>query len=588
MRWKWYALVGITTFAFYLWICRPLIASYFPTTDDIAIDAASTQIGGQIHPSVWFTQGFEDYFRPYAEWGSRPSNFFRPLFNALFWSYYQIFGTHWAYQLVFGYLVHALAVSLSAYLAIAVFGLTRPVASLSTLIAALNPACWSLYPDTFAIPPVAQFPAYQTEIICGALMLAAFLAFIRCRFVLFAIATTLALFLKETALTIPIAALAMTGVWITPERGRSVRNFLWLAMPLALWFIIRLKVFEYGFSSFVMMSGKPLSWLTQPIRNTLIWPTGLYISALGQTAAALRMHEWNIVSAQAFELGANTAWWAAIALAVVQTLRQYGRGWFVTAPAPWVAGLVFAGSNLALLVALQETHLRYGYLWFALGPAAVFGVLSRRRAGMALSAALALALAVPQLWSIRSALSDDSVRNYSLVKRAARQLTSLLASLPSGVSTVYLIDDMAVHVVAPKYMAKFSGYQGRLQLVNSIRPVPHCSPVAQTAPRYRLTSQGDMTVLEYSVPTCFEPYFGLPPLALIAPDNSVQRGPWMTYQFPELSVADRSATAQYGVGRTWRVSSHDPICMVMGACVWIGLDEHSGQYYQLDDATRVD
>jgi hypothetical protein len=588
MDWKRYALLGIATFGFYLWICRPLIAAYYPTTDEIAIEAASTPIGGPIHPSSWFTQGFQDYFHPYAEWESRPSNFFRPIFNALFWIYYQVFGAHWAYQLVFGYLVHALAVSLSAYLAIAVFGLTRSAATLSILIAALNPACWSLYPDTFAIPPVAQFPAYQTEIICGTLVLAAFMAFIRGRFALFALATTLALFLKETALTIPIAALALPGVWIAPDRSRSVRNFLWLATPLAAWLLIKLSVFEHGFSSFVMTSSKPLSWLTQPIRNTLLWPTGLYTSALGQTRSALQMHEWNIVSVHALELGINTAWWAAIALAVLHGIRRYGRCWSVAAPAPWVAALVFAGSNLALVVALQESHLRYGYLWFVLGPAPVLSVLSRRRGGIAMSAALGLGLALPQLYSIRNALSDDSVSDYVRVKQAARQLTSLLGSLPSGVSIAYLIDDMVVQIPTPKYMAKFSGYQGRLLLVNSIRPVPHCTASAQTAPRYRLIIRGDMTELAYSPPTCFEPYFGLPPLALIGPDNRVQRGPWMTYEFPQLSVGNRSATAGYGVGQAWSVSSRDPACLVKGACVWIGFDEHSGNYYQLGDATRVD
>ncbi len=274
-------------FALYLWVCSPLIAGYFPTTDEIAIEAASSQIGGPIHASDWFTHGFEDYFRPYAEWGSRPSNFFRPLFNGLFWSYYQIFGTHWAYQLVIGYLVHALAVTLSAYVALAVLGVTRTAAAWSIAIATLNPACWALYPDTFTIPPVVQFPAYQTEIVCGALMLGAFLAFVRGRFALFALVATLALFLKETALTIPIAALAMPGAWAGPDRGRSIRHFCWLAMPLAAWLLVKLTVFDYGFSSFVMSSSKPLSWLTQPLRNTLLWPTGLYTDALGQTLSSV-------------------------------------------------------------------------------------------------------------------------------------------------------------------------------------------------------------------------------------------------------------------------------------------------------------
>ena len=579
--WKWYLLIGTAAFSFQLWLCKPLIASYFPTTDEIAIEAASTPVGGQIHPSAWFTQGFQDYFRPYAEWGSRPSNFFRPLFNALFWTYYQTFGTHWAYQLVFGYLVHALVVSLSAYLALGILGLTKPFAALAILIAALNPACWSLYPDTFAIPPLIQFPAYQTEILCAALIIAAFLAFIRSQFVLFAIAATLALLLKETALTVPIAALALVGVWRRREASASLRNGLWLAMPLIVWVVIKLTIFEHGFSSFVMTSNKPLSWLTQPIRNTLLWPTGLYTAAIGQSLAALRMHQWRVVATHALELGINLIWWGAIALAILQTLRSYARRWFITAPEPWVAGLVFAGSNLALLIALQETHLRYGYLWFALGPAPVFSILSHRRGGIALATVLGLGLLVPQLGSVRDALSADSINNYRLVKQSARQLTSLLGNLPPAVDTVYLIDDMVVQVPTPSYMAKFADFRGRIVLINGVRPMAHCTPTAQAAPRYQLARRGDQTLLAYSAPACFERYFGLPPLALIGHDNTVQRGTWMTYNYPELSATPRSPTEEYSVGHSWSVTFSDPVCRTEGACIWLGFDERRGQYHEL-------
>ncbi len=588
MHWSRYALVGVATFAAYLWLCKPLIADYFPTTDEIAIEAASTPIGGPIHAAAWLTDGFQDYFRPYEEWGSRPSNFFRPLFNALFWIYYQLFGQHWAYQLVFGYLVHALAVAFAAYLAIAVCRVPRGAAVLATLIAALNPAVWALYPDTFAIPPVVQFPAYQTEILCGALVLMAFLAFVRRRFAIFAVAATLALFLKETALTIPIAALAIPGVWLERERSRAIRNFLWLGSPLAAWLLVKLLIFEHGFSSFVMTAAKSWSWLTQPIRNTLLWPTGLYTAPLGQTAAALRNHDWQTVAVHGLQLGINIGWWAAIGLALVLVIKRFGRAWLTAAPDPWVVALVFAGSNLALLIALQESHLRYGYVWFALGPAPVLGVLWRARAGIALSIVLGLGLALPQVASISNALSADSLSDYRLVKNAARQLAGLLGSLPAGVGTAYLVDDVAVQIPTPKYMAKFSGYRGRLLLVNSIRPLPHCADPHRDPPRYRLASQGDTTVLEYSAPACFEPYFGLPPLALMDPQHRVPRGPWMSYEYPQLSIEGRSALAEYDPGRNWKVSSRDPACANPGACAWIGFDEHADRYYRLDDATRPD
>jgi hypothetical protein len=579
-NWHWYALLWLSSFALYLWLCAPLIAHYYPTTDDIAIEAASTSLGGPIHPWDWIVHGFGDYFQPYPEWQSRPSNFFRPLFNAVFWGYYQVFGLHWSYQLVAGYLVHALAATLAAYLAVAVLGLSRIAALVAISIAILNPACWAIYPDTFAIPPVLQFPAYQIEILCALVMLLAFLAFVRSRFVLFAVCATLALLLKETALTLPIAALALSGVWLSSEPRRSVRNFLWLAAPLLIWLLIKLTLFQHGFSSFVMSSSKPWAWLTQPIRNALLWPTGLYTSALAQTAGALRHHHWGSIARYFSELGINTAWWLGIGVALLQIARRYGKRWLRTVPEAWVMALVFAGSNLLLLIALQETHLRYGYFWFALGPAALLQALARYR-GATLMSLLGLGVLAIPIASISSTLSADSIHNYRLVKHAAQQLTALLATLPVDVDTVYLVDDIVVQIPSPKYMAKFSGYHGQIVLVNSIRPLPHCAVPPSAKQRYRLSVVGGATLLSYNAPACFEPYFGLPPLARIGGDNSVARGPWMTYTYPELAVERRSATADYSVGDAWTLRSTEPSCAMKGACVWLGFDDIAGEYFEI-------
>jgi hypothetical protein len=291
----------------------------------------------------------------------------------------------------------------------------------------------------------------------------------------------------------------------------------------------------------------------------------------------VRHGDWSTIAKHLAEIGINTAWWCGIGLALVQIARRYGRDWLRSSPPPWVTALVFAGSNLALLIALQETHLRYGYLWFALGPAALFAALAGIR-GAALAPLLGLGLLAPQIAAIGATFSPDSMHNYRLVKQAARQLTGLLGSLPAAVTTVYLVDDMVVQIPTPNYMAKFSGYRGRLILVNSIRPLPHCTTSAPARLRYRLSSQDDATVLSYDAPTCFEPYFGLPPLAQIGSDKSVARGPWMSYTYPELSMR-KSATADYSVGDAWTVRSSDPACAAQAACVWLGFDEASGRYF---------
>ena len=209
---------------------------------------------------------------------------------------------------------------------------------------------------------------------------------------------------------------------------------------------------------------------------------------------------------------------------------------------------------------------------------------------MAVAAVLGLALALPQLWSCSRVLSADTVGNYIRVKSAARQLTGLLGALSPDVRRVYLIDDLVVQIPTPGYMAKFSGYHGTLLLVNSIRPMAHCTSSATPpiAPRYQLTARDGATRLAYAAPACFEPYFGLPPLSLVGADNVVQRGPWLSYRYPQLSSAAPGATAPgatapYNVGQSWSVSFHDPVCAMKGACVWIGFDERRNQYYALVD-----
>src|SRR5262245_50922782 len=117
--WKWAVSVGMVTFALQLWLCYPLIYDYFPNSDDIALEASSTAIGGPIDPALWLTEGFHSLFHPYPEWGSLPTNFWRPMANALFWIHYQIFGTQWGSQLVLGYFLHALIVSMTAYISLA-------------------------------------------------------------------------------------------------------------------------------------------------------------------------------------------------------------------------------------------------------------------------------------------------------------------------------------------------------------------------------------------------------------------------------------------------------------------------------------
>jgi hypothetical protein len=573
---------------FELGLCKPLVDAYVPTHDEIALEAVSTPSGGAIDPSIWVKQGFHGYFAPYPEWGggTLATDFWRPLANVLFWLHYQLFGEHWGSQLVFGYLAHAAAVGVTAHLALNVLRLGRLPALMSILISALNPAVWSLYGCPYPFPYTLQFPIFQTEFGCGLLMLLAIVAFLQGRYLLFGVVTTFAVLLKETALTLPISALALTGAWLSGDRLKSAKNGLFLAMPVLIWFSLRHALFEHGGAVYVLTSSNRFGFLTQLIRNALLWPTaGLYWT-LGQTQRDLAVHAWRAVAMQGIQLLANGLWWAALGFAAVRTIRSCGRRWFVDTPAPAVAALVFALGNLSLVLVLQMSQPRFGYLWFALGPAAVFAALSRACHAPASLAATSLtaALLLPRIVSMPDMFSRTSIACHRFTKQAAKSMTALLGDLPARVKKVYVVDDLVIQPVAPKYMAKLSGFRGELVLINSIQPVAHCERSSPVALRYHLRREGAADVLEYEAPECFQRGWRQAPAEQLEGGNVLKRGDWASYSFPQLSWGDRSLTkadAAYDEGKRWSVRISDPVCAETGACVWLGLDEGAGTYYVL-------
>ena len=596
----WCAAAAGFSFLLQLWWCRALIQGYYPTGSDLAVEVASTSLGGAVRPWSWFTDGFHYYFQSYPEWVVAQSDFIRPLANALFWLNFQLFGTAFASQLVFAYLAHAAMVGLAGYVAWRVFRLNRAFAVLAMLIAFLNPGYWSVNDarDSFAYnsaPELLQYPVFQTEIICALLMMGAFLAFVSSRFVLFFLLATVALLLKETSLTVPIAAIALAGAWWRSNPGRSLANLAWLVVPLALWYLDRTLVFSHGHSFYVLASNSRAGWLLKPIRNLLYLPSTLYRGPLALTRTALATHDARTLLLHAFQLAANIAWWCAVFYALFRAWRQSGRHWFSSAPAPWICGLVFALGNIGLVMLLQVPDARFTYFWFALGPAAIFAALAHRRHALATALVLTLCLTVPQLFAMQRAVSADSIRNYQLAKHSGIELMQLLGKLPASVSTVYLVDDLVAQATAPQFLARFAGYRGRIILVNSINPIYGCqaapapaAPAAPVAPvaRYELHRDASGTRLDYRAPDCF---YGLneAPLQLFDDHNEVQRGPWMRYQFPQLRLAGDSAdvvgAGGYDAGSHWTVTVTDPACVADGACVWLGFDPQRQVYYPLSD-----
>jgi hypothetical protein len=584
-NWGWPVLAGVATFVVQLWICRPLIAEYYPTGDDLALEATSTSIGGPVQPSRWVTDGYHDYFHPYPEWGTINTNFWRPAANALYWLHYELFGKHWGNQLALGYLIHAAVVAIVAYIALFVFSLNAFNALLATLAAACNPALWSPLESRYSISYVLQSPIFQTDIICAFLMLLAFLAFLRERLALFCLLASIAVCLKETALTEPVSAMLITGAWIRAEPRASLKNMTWLGLPLIIWFGSKLIIFRYGFQSYATATTERLGWLIHPFRNALLWPTGLHNVPLRETWQALAARDWQVVLTQGAELFLNAAWWLALFAALIYIWRTWGRRWLSTRPEAWVVGLVFAAGNLGLVMCLQDSQLRFGYLWFALGPAALLAFMARWRAGAALATALVLGFIGLQIATNTSSFSRASIDSYLTVKQSARQLVGLLARLPAGTQTVYLVDDLVVQPASPKYLQQLAGFRGNIILINSLDPNLRCNSEPQIASRYRLVRDGSAITLYYNgFPPCFQWAWVVTPTDLLEHGATIQRGAWLTYQFQDLASQKSSLLGnkeRFSIGQNWTVRSTDPVCATAGACVWLGLDMANSRYYEI-------
>jgi hypothetical protein len=311
------------------------------------------------------------------------------------------------------------------------------------------------------------------------------------------------------------------------------------------------------------------------------------------TKQAIATHDWRIILQHGTELAVNTAWWMLIVTALVSAARSYGRRWLVAEPEPWVAALVFALGNLALCIVLQESAPRYGYFWFALGPAALFAVLSRWRTpapafALGVGLALSVGVAAPQAIAAAHAFSAQSIAQYRTIKRSARQLTALLATVSPG-TTVYLVDDVLVNPTAPQFLQALSGFRGQLILVNSVDPTPGCTPSRPDEGRLGLIRVGAVTTLEYySPPACFHAAW-FPTLPGLVRDSIAQRGLLLSYSFPQITVRTRSLLtnrSEYVFGDHWTVRTAPPACAVEHECTWLGFDGAGPGYYKLDERAR--
>lgn len=592
---RFFGLVVATVLLAEIGLFWPLITAYFPTNDDTALISASVPLGGDFDPRLWFTRGFSDYFLSIPEWTPHSAEFTRPMSNAWFWLNFQFFGEHWTGQLLVGYLAHALVVAMVGWSCRRLYRQRGVPVFAAMLFVALSPALTSRYKSVYPVPAMMQFPSYHTEIVATLLVLLGMHAFIRRRFALFSLLVSAALLMKETMLGVPVAALLMIGVWRSPQGRTTLINLVWLALPLVLWSVCRSLLQSDGNEVYPLLTDNPLGVIGQVIRNLLLWPGALYTAGIRETLDGLRQFDLVTLSLHGGALLVTALWWLGLGWMLWTAAQRQVRA-PLQAPPVWAIVMVFALSNLALVVLLPSTQVRYGYLWFAAAPIAVSGFLADRfgpdldaarakfrRPVLVLASLTLLTTTGTQVGQLVQSLSGESLAMYREVKHAAVDFIGRLRTLPPETRKVYVVDEAFSLISSPRHFARLAHFPGELIYLTGVQPIAACT--RQPLERIRLSRDGEQARLRYRRAPCLE-YVQLAPLSAIDAGNRIERGPTMSYWFPELArpveTGGRAKKDDYRAGDRIEITIRDPDCAVSGACVWIGYDETGRQYRRLD------
>ena len=567
---------GVVAFLLQLAAFRPFLQDYFPSDDDLALEVASSNIGAELHPGEWLTQGWHSYLNAYPEWTSPSNDVMRPVGNAIYWLHHECCGTHWASRLIAGYLVHAIVVAIAGYIALVLLDLSMSTAGAVMLIAFLSPAFWSTSYTPYAFGDLIHLSFAQLDMYAALFMLIAFAAFLRRRFAFFAVAATIAAFTNETALTVPIAALALPGLWKDERRATAAFNLGCLLLPVVLYAAARFWLFQPAGPLFPIALDSPLKALMEAVKRAVYWPTTLFGMSIADVNQAWRAHHLLSVAKAAIALAVNFAWWIALGFALAWALAAHRRKPGYPARCA-MAAVVVASLSLGCFLLAQSKDPRHMYFFFALGPAAVFAALGSRRLGGVAIWALTLSIVVIEGGQAALSLSPSSVADYRIIKHSASQLVGLLKTLPPDTQRVYLVDDMVNLNDSPQFLQRLAGLQGQVIIINSVLPAPSCESPGLPARSYHLVNSGEHMTFHYAAANCLVPPWQAIPVDKIDAQGKLARGPFLSYEFPERSAVDSTSTPAK-LGRDWQVVADDPVCRTQTACSWIGLDNITQQY----------
>jgi hypothetical protein len=490
--------------AVYCWYLSSY-SSYAPFGDDPSIIAGS--LGS---PLSWFTNGFSQYFVVYPEWSGGTTDFFRPGVNLIVRLEHLLFGNQ--FWLYFALLYAAqLAVCLLVIDTLRMAGVPPATRSMFGVLAAVNPAF---------LGPALETVSYHFDIWCGLLSFLVFYLMIRNRYGLAFVCMCGAVFTKEAALYVPVAA--CITAYLTTRRTALAASML---VPLAGWILVRKFVFVGSLAHVYAVQPSFLGAL-KIFKGAAIWPVGVLDPRVVRQIVDQHSIQSHLVDVTL--MVANAVLWIVLITGAVRVMKRSPP---VTANARspdllWISLLWLAGALAFGVLVGQEG--RFGGSIFPLEIVFV-GLLTRQSAiprlrvpGWSATAILSLAFA----WNANLVLREQNTQPVAMQK--------LLAVIKhQAAPVVYVVSAPLDWTSTPESVAAITNPSARVVILSQFEGC-----VAGPGGATTIGRSSPSLSIEVQYPACAHLTMGSVPPRILAGgvNGTVTRGGFASYQFSEGQV----------------------------------------------------
>lgn len=470
---------------------------YVPSADEFSLLVNSARM---FHPSIaaWFLKGFSQYFLPYPGWAAQLTNFFRPVFNGVYYLNSLLFGFHWSLYLFANYFIQSLFVACVVYLSVRHLRFSTGWGLALGFLCLVSPALGL---------PILLLTPYPFDLLAACFVLLGLSSLLSRKTFLAWIWFTLGVFTKETAFFAPFCAAVSLACFADPQRAAKKKWLLsaCFLLPNAAWIGLRQLAFHSMAQGVYAVPRGDFSQNARVVfENLLRWPipadapfnSSLFLGHIPESFplilfAVLNAGFWIIVLVFLLAQLART----------VEARKHSGerRGIFLTLlPAMGFDSfasrnlLLFCAGSSGILLLLPHLQPRFGASFIPLFTLSLAVMARSKRSRLLWTTSLVLLLvpAAVNLWVMAKtypAAIRWTQRNWELADSYTQQIAHSRAPM------LLVIDDASGGFSSMSSIAEFSGYKGQLVRLSDVLDSPDCP--AQPRILLRKISPGHVEVL---------------------------------------------------------------------------------------------